>query len=221
MNSLAETIRQNRISKGWKQQELADKMKKKHSAISKWERGETVPTKMDLPILANLLGFTVEDIEELSKMEGNAKPLIYTSNNIHHLALLTVKDYPLLIQTPNQTTVDLLEKMPVYFSNGEKPNEKMLTIEMCDNTMEQTIMSGAIILVEEITEKEWRDINSHIYAIIYDNKLVIKRIKENEILTTGILTLYSDNTNAGYIKIPYESIRKVWKCLRIVNQKLK
>lgn len=51
-----------RKTKGFTQKSLAEKLGISHQAISQWEKGETMPDIATLPMLAGLLGTTVDAI---------------------------------------------------------------------------------------------------------------------------------------------------------------
>ncbi len=51
-----------RKREGWTQAELAEKLNYSDKAVSKWERGESVPDVLTLAALADLLGITVNDL---------------------------------------------------------------------------------------------------------------------------------------------------------------
>ena len=51
-----------RKREGWTQAELAEKLNYSNKAISKWERGESVPDVLTLADLAQQLGITVDDL---------------------------------------------------------------------------------------------------------------------------------------------------------------
>lgn len=51
-----------RKREGWTQAELAEKLNYSDKAVSKWERGESVPDVLTMANLAELLGITVNDL---------------------------------------------------------------------------------------------------------------------------------------------------------------
>ncbi|MBS5658555.1 MAG: helix-turn-helix transcriptional regulator [Oscillibacter sp.] len=54
------TIRALREKKGLSAKKLADLMEVTPQAVGKWERGEANPSAMQLPVLADLLGCTID-----------------------------------------------------------------------------------------------------------------------------------------------------------------
>lgn len=51
-----------RKDQDWTQLELADQLNVSHQAVSKWERGDSLPDIGTLPQVAGLFGLTVDDI---------------------------------------------------------------------------------------------------------------------------------------------------------------
>ena len=59
---VGEQILSLRKTKGLTQQELGERLNISFQAISKWERGETLPDTALLPDLADVLGTTVDNL---------------------------------------------------------------------------------------------------------------------------------------------------------------
>lgn len=58
------SIASRRQSKGLTQQNLADELKINRSTVAMWEAGESFPRADKLPILARILGCTINDLFE-------------------------------------------------------------------------------------------------------------------------------------------------------------
>lgn len=66
------SIASRRQSKGLTQQNLADELKINRSTVAMWEAGESFPRADKLPILARILGCTINDLfEDNEKAAGN------------------------------------------------------------------------------------------------------------------------------------------------------
>lgn len=61
-SNLGETISNLRKEKGMTQKELADQMNVTDKAVSKWERNLSIPDVASLPMLAQILGVSVEEL---------------------------------------------------------------------------------------------------------------------------------------------------------------
>jgi len=65
-----------RKSKGMTQKELADKMNVTDKAVSKWERNLSCPDISSLPLLAETLGVSVEELLNTTKKEEKSNEKI-------------------------------------------------------------------------------------------------------------------------------------------------
>lgn len=59
---MKETIKNARIRIGMTQAELAERMNVTQGAVSHWEKGLTMPTPRQIPILADVLKTTVAEL---------------------------------------------------------------------------------------------------------------------------------------------------------------
>jgi repressor LexA len=98
-----------------------------------------------------------------------------------------------------------------------KNKKQPVVIEIQGNSMSPQLQSGNKVLASQITETDWGYISGGVYAVIYRDFFVVKRIKDNEILSKGSLTLHSDNIKSGNITIPLEEIRGIWKITNIIE----
>ncbi len=73
MNNIGEYIYKLRIKKGLTQQELADLIPISRQAVSKWERGITIPDSSTLLILSKIFDVSINDILLAGKSEKEEK----------------------------------------------------------------------------------------------------------------------------------------------------
>lgn len=86
-------------------------------------------------------------------------------------------------------------------------------------SMYPTIKAGTQVLCTQIAHADIKYISSGIYVVAYGDEFVIKRVKDNNLLVNGTLTLHSDNTNiAGANVITEDRIRAVWRVTRKLNE---
>jgi phage repressor protein C with HTH and peptisase S24 domain len=102
------------------------------------------------------------------------------------------------------------ETYPVIINHIAK--KKQLVIEIDGESMTPGIVDGAHVLGEAVLKDNIKYESGGVYAVLFGNgRFVVKRIKTNEINTTGILTLWSDNETYGRIDIPANDIHCMWK----------
>lgn len=98
-----------------------------------------------------------------------------------------------------------------------KNKKQPVVIEIQGNSMSPQLQSGNKVLASEVSQPDWGYINGGVYAVIYRDFFVIKRIKDNDILQKGYLILHSDNIKSGNIAIPQEDIKGIWKITNIID----
>lgn len=84
-------------------------------------------------------------------------------------------------------------------------------------TMSPQLVSGARVMATPVAEGDWVYQSGGVYAVMYRDYLVVKRIRENNLLTHQQLTLYSDHPNGGSVTISADDLRGLWKVVRIVE----
>jgi len=92
-----------------------------------------------------------------------------------------------------------------------------VVIEISGNSMSPQLANGARVLAVHIDPIDWEYQSGSIYAVIYRDYFVVKRIRDNELLTKKRLTLHSDNPLGGSVTIPLKDIRGIWKVVRVVD----
>ncbi|GAA4461884.1 hypothetical protein GCM10023189_37900 [Nibrella saemangeumensis] len=90
-------------------------------------------------------------------------------------------------------------------------------IRLADNTMAPCLTAGMLLRARPVPETEWDYLNSVVVGVLYRSTLVVRRVKENDLLTRGYLTLYTDSADAGYVPVKREDIRSIWRVLEIVS----
>lgn len=184
------------------------------SAVSNWEVGLSFPERKYIEAMAEYFNIPAQELQYGTIEEKQV------NTHIYYIPYLTVKATASFIETVASENYQLNERFPVYYSANETPKPNQIVVEVEGESMEPTINSGSKILVEEVSLNDLVYINSGIYSIVFDSKFCVKRIKENELLTKGYLTLYSDNTKSGHFTVERHNIRAVWRAIRIVDQKL-
>ena len=86
-----------------------------------------------------------------------------------------------------------------------------LVVEVEGDSMETTLRNGSKVLVTPVQQSNWQYMSSGIYCIVYNDSFVVKRVKSNTLLENGLLTLHSDNPEAGSFPVRGNDIRAVWR----------
>lgn len=164
--------------------------------------------------------------------KGEGKPLVNYLNgsNEANAALVADEGYvnlPLVTAKAAasfiETFLDDHEKLPAEFvkvpvsalNGGSTTN--MLIVEIHGESMEPQLRHGAKVIGKYIPKHEWQYQHGGVFIVLYDKSLVVKRIKDNELLLNQRLMLYSDNPNSGSFPVPAETIREMWKVVSLFS----
>lgn len=98
-----------------------------------------------------------------------------------------------------------------------KGHKKAVVLEISGNSMSPQLAHGAKVLAVPISENDWEYQSGGVYAVMYRDYFVVKRIRDNELITRKYLTLHSDNPNGGNVTVPLQDIRGLWKIVTIVE----
>src|SRR6218665_1776496 len=113
----------------------------------------------------------------------------------------------------------VLEKFQVLVTDKKENLKDNLVFEVDGDSMEPKLWSKMKVRVKPVQSNDWEFIPSGIYLVLYRSEyLVIKRIKSNQMQTTGTITLYSDNEETGgSLTLQKKDINSIWRVLRIVD----
>lgn len=109
-----------------------------------------------------------------------------------------------------------MEPYQVYSTSG-KIYKDAVVIEVEGSSMSPRLVNGTKVLATCIDHSDWCYQSNGIYAIMYKDYFVVKRIKDNDLLTKNILVLHSDNPEAGSMPVQAKDIRGMWKVVSIVE----
>lgn len=90
-----------------------------------------------------------------------------------------------------------------------------VVFEVNGDAMEPLYPSGTKILTMPTLPEEWKFLSTGVYAVAYAGNLVIKRIKDNDIVSKGMLVLHSDT--GGSLPLSIDDISGIWKAIKIIE----
>ena len=102
----------------------------------------------------------------------------------------------------------------------EMRKDGSIEMEIDGDSMEPTLLSGWFVACTLVDKSDFKYMTSGVYAIVYGNYFVVKRIKDNDLSRNGTLTLHSDNERAGSLTIEEADIVNVWKVQRVTEGKI-
>jgi transcriptional regulator with XRE-family HTH domain len=243
----ASRLTELRRNAGLSQREVGEKVGRSDPRISAYEADPTIKIKMPiLRKLAALYNTTPEYIETgkqpsaaeafgstsagMSNSYSYQKP---TDSNARRIPVdqVSMRVIPYLPIKARATFAESFADDSYKYEQAESlavPNvpegkeyEEALIVEVDGDSMDSgensALRSGAQVLVTPVKQADWEYMPSGVYCFVYGTTFVIKRVKDNELPKTGLLTLHSDNPVGGTMTIRGEDIRAIWRVRRGVG----
>jgi len=188
-------------------------------ALSKiYERNSS--RKETLEKIANALQMSLEELTGETTIASNAK--VVTDFELVELPYIPIDARATFISSILDNMPIVLEKFQVLVTDKKENLKDNLVFEVDGDSMEPKLWSKMKVRVKPVPQNDWEFIPSGIYLVLYRNEyLVIKRIKSNQMQTTGTITLHSDNEETGgSLTLQKKDINNIWRVLRIVDAPL-
>jgi len=108
---------------------------------------------------------------------------------------------------------DSLDRILLYISNEAQITdyENAVVLEVGEDNMEPLLHSGDKVIAWPVPESEWEQVYNKVCVVAYKEEVTIKAVRENELPTKGLLTLYAQNTTAGFLSVQRQQIKALWK----------
>jgi len=106
-------------------------------------------------------------------------------------------------------------RVPSTTLEGYRHREPVI-IEISGNSMVPQLPDGAKVLAVTVDKGDWVYQSGGVFAVVYRDFFVVKRIRDNELLTKKQLTLHSDNPNGGSVTVKSNDLRGMWRVMNIV-----
>ncbi|RRB06310.1 S24 family peptidase [Larkinella rosea] len=97
--------------------------------------------------------------------------------------------------------------------NQVKITHKHIVYEAIDDSMKPSIKQGDKILGYFIGKEELESINEGMYILIFNDQLMMRRIRENTLSTNGTRLLYTDNDQLAPKVAFLGDISEVWNAI--------
>ncbi|RYF73779.1 MAG: helix-turn-helix domain-containing protein [Cytophagaceae bacterium] len=223
VHNLGESLKQFRKLKKMSQAGLAQLIGVKPQAVSEWETGKSRPDIRKLPDIAKALGVT---LSELVGGEGidpgmpleNIKGVRIGAGKTKRLPLISIRGQASIIEKSlDGCQLKFIEDYyELFLPDLELDENKHVIIEIEGDSMEPDIKNRAKVLGESIASQNVKYESNAVFAVLYAERFVLKRIKTNDIIEKGRLVLYSDNDRYGPMTVDANDLKCMWKILRVV-----
>lgn len=88
-----------------------------------------------------------------------------------------------------------------------------------DTAMMPQLLPGSMLAGQYVETSQWSTQNNGVYAVVMDGGMVlVRRIRENELKTKGVLSLYSDNPTVSTQVVMADDIHSMYSIHEIIKQ---
>lgn len=108
------------------------------------------------------------------------------------------------------------ETYRVFMPMQKLPTDSIV-IEIQGESMAEQLKSGTKVMAVPVNQGDWQYISGGVYAVLYKNYFVVKRIIDNNLMRDGFLMLHSDNQRFGSLPVAEDDIKGIWKVVRIIE----
>lgn len=209
-----------RKGRGLTQAALADAIGKSRQIINQYESGTTVPSPSTLVDLSAALSVDTEALmEEISLHKTEPEVNVHA---VGFLADMVAVDLGFVSFRARASFVELgigiqypdsFETLRLYVSNEQEAARYTgaLVFEIEGDSMEPLLRTGEKVIAWQVPESKWEQIHNHVCVVAFDDTVTIKAVRENELFTRNLLTLYAQNPNAGFLPVQRQQIQSIWR----------
>lgn len=228
MDYLGENLKYLRKINGLTQEELANKLNIKRSAVGAYEEGRATPKISVLQQLASIFNLSIDHLVGQSFKETGLSKL---GNNVdvhgQNLRIITAvvnkanKEYITLVPgkasagyTKGFGDPEYIEKLPMFnFPLPELSQERTYRIFQISGDSMEPIKSGSYIICEYVLDWEYIKEGEPYILITQTEGILYKRLYKNG----DELLLQSDNPEYEPYTIPLMELMEVWKALGYIS----
>ncbi|KES10680.1 putative transcriptional regulator [Snodgrassella alvi SCGC AB-598-O02] len=223
MSTIHSRIKQARLAKGITQAELAEMLNLSTTAIQLWENEDeskaTAPQRKRLETVANILDVSVMWLQlgdnPLFSEGGAGLAKDSNASNTHNKIMMY--DLDITADKNNAKWVLIKSEEPLFIGNSWLKSKNLIPSELRalrvkGNSMSPHLEKDDIVIIN-INDIE--PIDDEIYAVVYNNRFFIRRIR----ITGDSIDLISLNSDYETIKVSNIKTdqliilgKKVWRC---------
>jgi transcriptional regulator with XRE-family HTH domain len=214
---IANKIKLRRKSLSLTQAQLASKVGLSRAAISQFESGDSNPSVETLVKIANALGTHLSAL--ISDTNQKPEEKLFTIDFPDEVAFVNLPYVPFRLRSSiielgeSIQHPDNFETLRLYVSNEEEAARYngALVFEVEGDSMEPLLRSGDKVIAWQVPEGKWEQVYNQVCVVAYDDTVTIKAVRENELFTRNLLTLYAQNPAAGFLPVQRQQIQSVWR----------
>jgi repressor LexA len=195
-----------------KANEFAEEIGSNNVKVYKMLKGETTPN----------YGTIVEILERFPTINANylfkgQLPMFQEADSNTMVSGQEDKSVFLSVLEPTNDFKGEVEKVWID-SDLDMDCANLTMVRVTDSTMAPRYVIGMKLLACPVDKEEWEYLNSTLVLVLYRKVLALRRIRENELLVRGYLTLYADAENAGFVHVKREDLKSIWRVVDIIGR---
>lgn len=160
---------------------------------------------------AEIIGYGLPDVQT------TVPPLPEEAGLFAGVPYISITAYSTFIEQYTEGCGSPLEATYRLLYRTENQVKDCIVIEVQGSSMSPQINDRAKVLSRCISPDNWEYQSGGVYAVLFRDQLVIKRILENDLLTKGVLTLHPDNRLGGVVTVKDKDIRGMWKVVEVLE----
>jgi transcriptional regulator with XRE-family HTH domain len=229
MEQLGQKLKEARKRKGLSVAEVADKLGISERAYNYYEQGRSEPKMNNLVKLCELLDIKIEDLYDKTDSNEQNVPVETAGDKIRKKKAFEPHEDEGLIFVPiaAQAGYALHFTDPKFFDDLERVNipgtpyrgDRFRYFEVEGISMNPTMEEGMHVIGQKIEQEYWQQIQQyHIYVIVTDSQILIKRLA---LLDKETFVMISDNEDLYPQQIlPIKDIKELWLVKRMLDWRM-
>jgi transcriptional regulator with XRE-family HTH domain len=204
------------------QAQLASKLGVSRAAVSQFETGDSKPSLSTLMKLAEVLGVSINDLVSITYQspddkESNSSSTVGFNSISHpievHLPLVSTQSRAHFLSLDITPALKGSDTLALSVTSNEEANRyaEALVIEVAEDQMEPLLHVGDKVIAWPVPEAKWVHVYNQVCLVAFDETVTIKAVRENELPTRSLLTLYAQNPAAGFLSVQQEQIKGIWR----------
>ena len=110
-----------------------------------------------------------------------------------------------------------LERIPLVVDPALEQLDEAVIIEVEGFSMQPTLLPGDRLLVTPIEPEQWPHLYEGIFVVVLPDQIMVKRLGQNHLSTTGSLVLHSDNAEAGSLEVPHPYLKGLYRIRQLMR----
>jgi transcriptional regulator with XRE-family HTH domain len=212
------------------QQALGEAVGISRAAISLFELGTSKPSGETLSKLADALKADINYLLGRSQVEAAQRKHHLSindssQNNVQAVGFLNdmvAVELPFVSFRARASFIELgvgtphpenFETLRLYVASQEEAARYTgaMVFEVEGDSMATLLRSGDKVIAWQVPESKWEQVYNQVCVVAFDDTVTIKAVRENELFTRNLLTLYSQNPSAGFLPVQRQQIQSIWR----------